>query len=52
MKARSAPLFGDTVEKSFDAAIVRTRARAVMTAVVIFSFFAALPACCMWARRM
>ena len=35
-------VFGGTVEKSFDAAIVRTRARAVMTAVVIFSFFTAL----------
>jgi ATP-binding cassette subfamily B protein len=34
--------FGGTVESSFDAAIIRTRARAVMTAVVIFSFFAAL----------
>ncbi len=34
--------FGGTVEKSFDAAIVRTRARAVMTAMVIFSFFSAL----------
>ncbi len=35
-------VFGATVEKSFDAAIIRTRARAVMTAVVIFSFFTAL----------
>jgi ATP-binding cassette subfamily B protein len=34
--------FDATVESSFDAAIVRTRARAVMTAVVIFSVFAAL----------
>ena len=34
--------FDGTVESSFDAAIVRTRARAVMTAVVIFSVFAAL----------
>jgi len=34
--------FGGTVELSFDAAIIRTRARAVMTAVVIFSFFTAL----------
>ena len=34
--------FGATVELSFDAAIIRTRARAVMTAVVIFSFFTAL----------
>jgi ATP-binding cassette subfamily B protein len=34
--------FGGAVEKSFDAAIVRTRARAVMTAMVIFSFFSAL----------
>jgi ATP-binding cassette subfamily B protein len=35
-------VFGGTVEKSFAAAIIRTRARAVMTAVVIFSFFTAL----------
>jgi ATP-binding cassette subfamily B protein len=34
--------FDATVGSSFDAAIVRTRARAVMTAVVIFSVFAAL----------
>jgi ATP-binding cassette subfamily B protein len=34
--------FGGTVEKSFDAAIIRTRARAAMTAVVIFAFFSAL----------
>ncbi len=34
--------FGGTVEESFAAAIVRTRARAVMTAVVIFAFFTAL----------
>ena len=34
--------FGSTVEKSFVAAIIRTRARAVMTAVVIFAFFTAL----------
>jgi ATP-binding cassette subfamily B protein len=34
--------FGGTVEKSFDAAIIRTRARAMMTAVVIFTFFSAL----------
>ena len=41
-KARSAVAFGGTVESSFDAAIIRTRARAVMTAVVIFAFFTAL----------
>jgi ATP-binding cassette, subfamily B, bacterial len=35
-------VFGGTVEQSFAAAIIRTRARAVMTAVVIFSFFTAL----------
>jgi ATP-binding cassette subfamily B protein len=35
-------VFGKTVESSFAAAIIRTRARAVMTAVVIFSFFTAL----------
>jgi ATP-binding cassette subfamily B protein len=34
--------FSGTVEKSFDAAIIRTRARAAMTAVVIFAFFSAL----------
>jgi ATP-binding cassette subfamily B protein len=34
--------FGSTVELSFAAAIIRTRARAVMTAVVIFAFFTAL----------
>ncbi|HWC62284.1 MAG TPA: ABC transporter transmembrane domain-containing protein [Rhizomicrobium sp.] len=34
--------FAGTVERSFDAAITRTRARAVMTAMVIFSFFSAL----------
>jgi ATP-binding cassette subfamily B protein len=34
--------FGGTVENSFSAAILRTRARAVMTAVVIFAFFTAL----------
>ena len=34
--------FAGTVEKSFDAAVTRTKARAVMTAVVIFSFFTAL----------
>src|ERR1700744_1533155 len=34
--------FGGTVEQSFAAAITRTRARAVMTAVVIFAFFSAL----------
>jgi ATP-binding cassette subfamily B protein len=34
--------FAATVESSFAAAIVRTRARAVMTAVVIFAFFTAL----------
>jgi ATP-binding cassette subfamily B protein len=34
--------FADTVENSFVAAIVRTKARAVMTAVVIFAFFSAL----------
>jgi len=34
--------FSGTVERSFDAAIIRTRARAVMTAVVIFAFFSAL----------
>ena len=34
--------FGSTVELSFGAAITRTRARAVMTAVVIFTFFTAL----------
>ena len=34
--------FASTVEKSFDAAIIRTRARAVMTAMVIFTFFSAL----------
>jgi ATP-binding cassette subfamily B protein len=34
--------FGSTVERSFDAAIIRTRARSVMTAMVIFSFFSAL----------
>jgi ATP-binding cassette subfamily B protein len=34
--------FAGTVESSFVAAIVRTRARAVMTAVVIFAFFSAL----------
>src|ERR1700742_4276703 len=34
--------FGGTVERSFDAAIIRTRARAIMTAMVIFSFFSAL----------
>ena len=34
--------FHGTVESSFAVAIVRTRARAVMTAVVIFSFFTAL----------
>jgi ATP-binding cassette subfamily B protein len=34
--------FAGTVESSFDAAIIRTRARAVMTAVVIFTFFTAL----------
>jgi ATP-binding cassette subfamily B protein len=35
-------VFGGTVEESFAAAITRTRARAVMTAVVIFAFFTAL----------
>jgi ATP-binding cassette subfamily B protein len=35
-------VFSGTVERSFDAAIVRTRARAIMTAVVIFTFFSAL----------
>ncbi len=34
--------FAATVESSFTAAVIRTRARAVMTAVVIFSFFTAL----------
>ena len=34
--------FGGTVEQSFAAAIIRTRARATMTAVVIFAFFTAL----------
>jgi ATP-binding cassette subfamily B protein len=34
--------FASTVENSFAAAIVRTKARAVMTAVVIFAFFSAL----------
>ncbi len=34
--------FGGTVEQSFTAAIIRTRARAMMTAVVIFAFFTAL----------
>ena len=34
--------FGGTVERSFEAAIIRTRARAAMTAVVIFTFFSAL----------
>src|SRR5579862_3060044 len=34
--------FRTTVESSFAVAIVRTRARAMMTAVVIFSFFTAL----------
>ena len=34
--------FAGTVEKSFAAAITRTKARAVMTAVVIFTFFSAL----------
>jgi len=34
--------FAGTVENSFAAAIVRTKARAVMTAVVIFAFFSAL----------
>ena len=35
-------VYSGTVEKSFDAAITRTKARAVMTAVAIFSFFTAL----------
>jgi ATP-binding cassette subfamily B protein len=39
---RERSTFGGTVEASFDSAIVRTRARAVMTAVVIFTFFTAL----------
>ena len=34
--------FSGTVERSFETAIVRTRARALMTAVVIFTFFSAL----------
>jgi ATP-binding cassette subfamily B protein len=34
--------FAGTVENSFAAAITRTKARAVMTAVVIFTFFTAL----------
>jgi ATP-binding cassette subfamily B protein len=39
---RERTAFRGTVESSFVIAIVRTRARAVMTAVVIFSFFTAL----------
>jgi ATP-binding cassette subfamily B protein len=35
-------LFGDVVERSFDVAIQRTRARAVMTAVVIFAAFSSI----------
>ncbi len=34
--------YGQTVESSFDAAVLRTRARAVMTAVVIFAAFGAI----------
>jgi ATP-binding cassette subfamily B protein len=36
--------FGRAVEGSFDIAVTRTKARAVMTAVVIFSMFASLTA--------
>jgi ATP-binding cassette subfamily B protein len=39
--------FADFVEDSFDIAIRRTRARAVMTAVVIFSAFSGI-ACVVW----
>ena len=41
-EARERDAFAGTVEASFFSAIVRTRARAVMTAVVIFTFFTAL----------
>ena len=41
-EARERGAFAGTVEASFVTAIVRTRARAVMTAVVIFTFFTAL----------
>jgi ATP-binding cassette, subfamily B, bacterial len=34
--------FADAVEQSFDVAILRTRARAVMTAVVIFAIFSSI----------
>ena len=34
--------YGDAVESSFDTAILRTRARAAMTAVVIFAVFGAI----------
>jgi ATP-binding cassette subfamily B protein len=41
-EARERSAFAGTVEASFISAIIRTRARAVMTAVVIFTFFTAL----------
>jgi ATP-binding cassette, subfamily B, bacterial len=41
-EAQERAAFAATVEASFTAAIFRTRARAAMTAVVIFAFFSAL----------